>query len=92
MKIGNPYLKMENWLAGRYIKGLRLLEVWVENNIVYLKIQDLETTKVDTITYNLLNEGDFWLWSLTSLNYTLSMTGKKDTHDLNDEELPEFDF
>jgi hypothetical protein len=92
LRIGYPYLKKENCLAGSHIQAVRLLKVWDEDNVVYLKIQDLVTSKVDTLSYNLKYIGGFWLWSLASLDYILSITGKKNNNILNDEELLEFDF
>ncbi|MCJ7449491.1 MAG: hypothetical protein MUO72_17585 [Bacteroidales bacterium] len=50
--IGYPYLKIENWLTDKPT-AVRLLDVWDEDNVLYLKIQDLKTSKIDTISHNL---------------------------------------
>lgn len=63
LRIGYPYLKIENWLTD-LPTGIRLLDVWDEGNIIYLKIQELKTSKSAILSHNLDYEGDFWLWSL----------------------------
>ncbi|MBN1186474.1 MAG: hypothetical protein JXB49_29635 [Bacteroidales bacterium] len=67
--IGMPYLKYENWLADSKIQAVRLLKVWDTKNIAYLQIRDLKSTKADILSYNLEYIGDYWLWSLSSLEY-----------------------
>lgn len=73
LKIGYPYVKIENWLTD-LPTGIRLLDVWDYDNNVYLKIQDLKTSRVDTISHNLEYCGDFWLWSLASYSYLTNLS------------------
>jgi hypothetical protein len=60
-----PYLKME----GHHIDAIRLINVRNDFEFVYLKIKDIQTKKVYTLSWSLMYEGNYWLWSLTSLNY-----------------------
>jgi hypothetical protein len=92
LKIGYPYLKTEYWLAESKTEAVRLLDVWDSDGIVYLKVQNLLTGKIDTPTWNLEYTGGFWLWSLASLNYIISMTDRTNSYALDDNELLEFDF
>ena len=62
--IGIPYMKTEYWLADSKTEAVRLLDVWDSDGIVYLKVQNLVTGKIDTLTWNLEYTGGFWLWSL----------------------------
>lgn len=75
---GMPYLKHEQWLADSKTQAIRLLMVWDSQNIVYLKIQDLQTAKTDVLSTNIAYNGDYWLWCLASLDYLSNMTGKSD--------------
>ncbi len=70
LRIGHSYLKIENWLTDKPTP-VKLLGIWDNNGIVYLKIQDLETLKVDVLSYNLEYEGGFWIWIFASLNYLI---------------------
>jgi len=70
---GMPYLKLEKWLADSKIQAVRLLDIWDANDIVYLRIQDLQTNKTEIISFNLTYDGDFWLWSLASLDYLMQL-------------------
>jgi hypothetical protein len=76
LKIGYPYLKIENWLTD-LPTGIRLLDVWDEGNIVYLKIQDLKTHRVYNLSHNLDYSGEFWLWSLADLDSLMNLSNKK---------------
>jgi hypothetical protein len=66
--IGMPYLKTENWLADSKTEAVRLLDVWDSAGILYLKIQNLTTLKVDILSWNLEFKDGFWLWCLTDLH------------------------
>jgi len=76
LKINFPYLKYEQWLADSKIKAVRLLKVWDTDNIVYLHVKDLQTNDTAVLSYNLVYDGDYWLWSLTSYEYFLNLTEK----------------
>ena len=76
LKLGQPYMKIENWLTDKPT-AVRLLDVWDDNNIVFLKIQDLETSKIDTISHNLKYNGEFWIWSLASFDYLMNLSKER---------------
>jgi hypothetical protein len=92
LKLGIPYLKTENWLADSKTEAIWLLDVWDADGIVYIKIQSLATLEIDTLSWNLEYSGGYWLWSLASLNYIISMTDRKNSNNVDDKELLEFDF
>jgi hypothetical protein len=71
--IGMPYLKIENWLADSKIQSVRLLDIWDESCIVNIKIQDLNTSKIDILSHNLAIDSDHWLWSLASFDYLVNL-------------------
>jgi len=60
---GMPYLYNE----GHHNTGVRLLKVWQEDSIVYLIVQELESLKTFTLSWNLDYDGDYYLWSLADL-------------------------
>ena len=64
---GMPYLKLE----GKHIDAIRLLSVWDKKGYVYLKIENIETCKITTISWLIDYNGDYWLWALSSLQYLL---------------------
>jgi hypothetical protein len=65
LKIGMPYM----FLEGQHINAVRLLKVTDTDGVVYIKIQNLQTLKVYTISWNLNYDGSYWLWSLTSYSF-----------------------
>lgn len=76
LMLGMPYMKTENWLADSKTEAIRLLDVWDDDHFVYLKIQNLKTLKINTLSWNLEYTGGMWLWSITSLPYIINL--KKD--------------
>lgn len=61
--IGMPYLYSE----GNKSVAVRLLKVWVEDNIIYLDVQELISSKTISLSWNLDYDGQYWLWTLTDL-------------------------
>ena len=57
---GMPYMYTE----GNRVAAVRLLKVWVEDNTVYLDVQELKNQKTFTLSWNLNYNGDYWLWSM----------------------------
>jgi len=57
---GMPYMYTE----GNRVAAVRLLKVWVEDNTVYLDVQELQNQKTFTLSWNLTYTGDYWLWAL----------------------------
>lgn len=68
LKIGMPYLYLEKLTAGNSIKAVRLIKIWEESDTVFLLIQDIVSQKKIVISFSLTYDGNFWLWSLTSLD------------------------
>jgi len=64
---GMPYLYSE----GNRTTAVRLLEVWndydMEDEFVYLTLQELQTLKTFTISWNLNYSGSYYLWTLADL-------------------------
>ena len=63
--LGMPYLKLE----GKHIDAVRLLEIWDEDGYVYLKIENIVNGNLNTISWLIDYEGDYWLWSISSFVY-----------------------
>ena len=70
LTVGMPYMKLE----GLHKDAIKLLDVWDEDNVVYLKIQNIQTGKINTISWILDYSGGYWLWSLASLDYLMNLT------------------
>ena len=66
-----PYLLLDRSGAGMHIKPVRLLEIEVVNRMLTLNVQDLQTNKTFTLSWNLDYDGDYWLWSLADLSTLL---------------------
>ncbi|MBN1638534.1 MAG: hypothetical protein JW866_06195 [Ignavibacteriales bacterium] len=60
-----PYLKLE----GVHSDAIRLLDVWDNDNYVFLKIEHLQTGKISTLSWWLDYTGTYWLWSLSSITF-----------------------
>ena len=75
LKIGYPYLKIENWLTDKPT-GIKLLNVWDKDEIVFLEIQDLKTLNVNVLSHSLEYSGEFWLWCLADIQ-TIAIFGGK---------------
>lgn len=67
LQIGYPYLKIENWLTDKPA-GIKLLDVWDKDEIVFLKIQDLKTLNINVLSHNLEYSGVYWLWCLADFS------------------------
>ena len=58
---GMPYMLME----GNRTAAVRLLKTWVEDDIIYLDVQELKSPKTFCLSWNLDYDGQYWLWSLS---------------------------
>jgi hypothetical protein len=65
-----PYLLLDRSGAGMHLKPVRLLEIEVVNRMLKLNVQDLQTSKTFSLSWNLDYHGGYWLWAITDL-YTL---------------------
>lgn len=73
LTLGMPYMMLE----GTHSNAVKLLHVWDDEGIVYLKVQDLATTMTYTISWNLMYTGEFWLWSLADFDYLMNLSNKR---------------
>jgi len=78
LMLGMPYMKTENWLADSKTEAIRLLDVWDDDHFVYLKVQNLKTLKINTLSWNLNYSGSMWLWSITSLSYLIDLQKQRE--------------
>ncbi len=69
LTIGMPYMKLE----GHHTTAVKLLDAWDEDGFAYLKLQELQTDRLYTVSCRLHRETDFWLWSLASLDYLMDL-------------------
>ena len=69
LQIGMPYMILDR----QHTNAIRLLNVSDTDGIVYLKIQNLQTGEVNTISWNLNYSGDYWLWSIATLDYIVNL-------------------
>lgn len=69
LRIGMPYLYLEKLINGNSIKAVRLLKFWEERDSVFMLLQDIIAQKKFVVSFNLLYDGDFWLWSLADFEY-----------------------
>ena len=60
---GMPYMLME----GNRTKAIRLLNIEIVQGIIYLMVQELESEKTFTLSWNLNYSGSYWLWSLADI-------------------------
>jgi len=73
LTLGGLYIKIENWLADSKTEPIRLLEVWLDDNIVYLKVQNIINLKISTLDWNLDSSIDYWLWSIADIDFLFKL-------------------
>lgn len=69
--IGMPYLYRE----GSHTAAVRLLKKWREDDIIYLDVEELQSPRSFTISWNLDYCGSYYLWTLADL-HTIMKTAK----------------
>jgi len=67
---GMPYLYTE----GSYIAGVRIESISIADNMLYIELQELESGKMFSASWNLEYEGDYYLWTLADLPTIMSLT------------------
>jgi hypothetical protein len=67
--IGMPYMKLE----GHHTTAVKLIDAWDEDGFAYLKLQELKTDRVFTVSCRIQRESEFWLWSLASYDYLVDL-------------------
>ena len=60
---GMPYLYRE----GSYITGVRIENISIAEEMLYLQLQELGSGRMFTASWNLQYEGDYYLWTLSEL-------------------------
>lgn len=65
--LGRPYLYGE----GRHSAAVRLVNAWVEDRIIYLTLQELQSERSLTVSWNLDYDGSYFMWTLADFE-TLS--------------------
>jgi hypothetical protein len=65
LTIGMPYMKLE----GHHTTAVKLIDAWEKDGVAYLKLQELKTDRVYTVSCKIERESEFWLWSLASYDY-----------------------
>ena len=51
-------------LEGNQTKAIRLVDVQDVDGTVFLKVEELNTLKTFTLSWNLDYDGQYWLWSI----------------------------
>lgn len=74
--INMPYLKTERKLTGNDISVVRLLSFETSDEIIQLKIQELESKKTYTIEWNMDYTNSYWIWCLADFSTILGNTIK----------------
>ena len=69
LTIGMSYIKLE----GHHTTAVRLLDAWDEDGYVYLKLQEIKSHRVYTVSCKIQRESEFWLWALASYDYLKDM-------------------
>ena len=67
---GMPYMYSE----GNRTAAVRLVKTWVEDNIIYLDVEELNSLKTFTLSWNLSYDGQYWLWSLADFQTLMNLT------------------
>lgn len=83
LSLGMPYLLIE----GSHTEPVRLLEVKDDQEYVYLRVRNLKTRKISTLSWLLGATDGYWLWSLASLDYFIKMTEDRNVDNFADPKL-----
>lgn len=60
-------------------KAVRLLDVYDANGIVYLKVEELQTQRTYTLSWNMEYDNGYWIWSLADLETLADLTVKENS-------------
>jgi len=66
--VGMPYMLLE----GSKTTAILLLDVWDDREYVYLKVQNIETMKINELSWRLDYKGEYWLWSISSYEFLMN--------------------
>jgi len=80
-------------VEGRHVDVIKVRNVWDEDGIVHLKVQDNETGKDYTISHVLDPNVKYFVWWIVSYDYVTNTLGDRSYEKLiNEEGLLEFDY
>lgn len=65
--LGMPYLMLE----GEHTDAIRLIDVWDNDGFVFLKIENMQSGKISTLSWSLGYDGNYILWSIASLEFLI---------------------
>ena len=68
--IGMPYMYAE----GNHTAAVRLLKIWQEDNIIYLDVEELQSLKTFTLSWNLDYNGSYYLWTIADLPTLMNLS------------------
>jgi hypothetical protein len=66
---GSPYLYNE----GSHSVAVKLTKAWIEDDIIYLTLQELQSQKSFTVSWNLEYSGSYYLWTIADLQTLLNI-------------------
>ena len=67
---GMPYLYSE----GNRSVAIRLIEAWHIDDMLYLTVQELQSDKSFTVSWDMDYKGDYWMWSLADLPTIMNLS------------------
>ena len=69
LNIGMPYLLLDKSGLETHIMAVRLVDINIVDECLYINVIKLENNKRFNLSWNLNYTGDFWLWSLSDIDY-----------------------
>lgn len=79
-------------IEGGDMDMIEVLDYWLDDGLLVLKIKNLVTGKVSEISQILDRANDFFLWYLIGLGYLYSMINKQVLIGVVQQELLDFEF
>jgi len=73
LSINIPYLKVESSLSGNKSVAVRLLDIKIKEEIIHLRVQELESKRTYTLEWNMDYSGSYWLWSLSDFKTAIAL-------------------
>jgi hypothetical protein len=73
LSINIPYLKVESCLSGNKSVAVRLLDIKIKEEIIHLRVQELESKRTYTLEWNMDYSGSYWLWSLSDFKTAIAV-------------------
>jgi hypothetical protein len=67
--LGQQYLYSE----GSYIAGVRLIDMWLDESFIYLRLQELQSEKSFVASWDTDFDGQYYLWSIADLQTIINL-------------------